>query len=202
MGTLVDPYQITDYTRDDESLQAMFLFCCAVANKKASSIAPKVHAFLDGYPGNDMPFEKIKRMVADGTLEDNLRRVRMGKYSLLTQGYPQVASYPTDFLRTASLDDLMKIKGVGHKTGRFFLLHNRSSADHAVVDTHMLKFLRDVGEKGVPAKSPSDHSYPILEKMVLSHAGRLGMTPAEFDIRTWRWYEAGNRGVPDFVSMP
>lgn len=201
MSTLVDPYAITDYDRSDEALEAFFMFCCAVAGKKAAMIAPKVHRFVEGYEGGGTPFQKVRRMNGEASLDANLRRVSIGKYGLLSRAYTQAVSRPEEFLRTAGIQELQEIPGVGLKTARFFIVHSRAGAEHAVIDTHMLKFLRDSGEPDVPSgNSPPAAAYLRLEKAVLVHAAQRGMTPADFDLVVWRWYEAGNRGMPIFTN--
>ena len=202
MSTLVDPFNITDFNRTDAELESFFLFCTAVAGKKASMISLKLRDFLDGYPGESSPFNKIREMIAENSLENNLCRVSMGKYGLLFRSWTDLASRPEGFLRQATVEQLETVPGIGPKSARFFLVHSRKSAMYAVIDTHMLKFLRDSGYSGVPAgNSPSGKVYPVLEKIVLSHAVSLGMTPADFDLSVWKWYAAGNKGVPEFIGI-
>ena len=198
---LVDPWSITDHHRSDGGLEAFFLFCTAVANKAAPVISGKLQMFLDGSGLAGTPFEQVRNMLGEGTLYDHLKRVRMGKYGILVRGWQHVTELPVDFLRKAGVDDLEKVPGVGPKTARFFLVHSREYAEHAVIDTHMLKFLRDAGEAGVPTGNfPGAGNYAYLESLVLGHVRRLGLTPADFDLQAWSWYAKGNLGLPPFAS--
>ena len=129
--TLIDPFKITNYDRDDVELQSFWLFCLAVAGKKATMMAKKVDDFLNkrtqlSTRSDYTPFKYVYDLGAIGDLNAALRSVKMGKYDLLTKGYLQSAQKGAQWLRTASAEDIRKdITGAGYKTSRFFTLHSR-----------------------------------------------------------------------------
>lgn len=195
-GWIVDPFAITRYDRTDAELQALLVFCMCVANKTAAVMAPKVNLFLEGR-GTLTPFQWVARLMDEGRLRSEMERARLGNYGLRERGFRHMLSPDAPDLRTASPDELERVPGIGPKTSRFFVVHSREGARHAVVDTHMLKFLRHAGHEGVPeGNSPPKKDYPRMEQLVLGHVDRIGLSAADFDLRVWTWYEAGNRSAP------
>ncbi len=89
-------------------------------------------------------------------------------------------------LHTCSLDSLISIPGVGFKSAKMFLVHTRRDYRGAVLDVHILRYLREKGVRKVPRQAPSSpKSYARLERRILKDADALGMTPAEFDLFVW-----------------
>ena len=199
---LIDPFQITDFGRGTDDLEVFYLFTAAVAGKKATMIAAKVFELLAGCGHGGSPFERVRRMLGEGSLDDNLRRVRIGKYRLLGASYAAAATDRTLDLATATPDDLERLPGFGKKSSRFLILHSRPDARVAVIDTHMLKYLRAIGTRDVPDTIPTGADYLRLERVVLGEADRLGLAAADFDLKVWAWYASGKQGTPEFSSAP
>lgn len=184
---MVDPFNVTNYSRTRSELEEYFLFCLAVAGKKATMIAAKVAEFLSGATPDETPFAYVLRLEAEGSLTARLIEVKMGKYALLTRAYAQAARMD---VATASVDELEALPGVGPKTARFFVLHSRRNAKVAVIDTHVLKFLREKGHE-VPKGFPSPRDYKRFEQIMLSEIEASGMNTAEFDLAVWSHYASG-----------
>ena len=195
-GWRVDPFAITRFDRSDAELEALFVFCCCVAGKKATMISAMVEDFLGGCGHTGTPFARIRAMVAEGSLEANLRRARLGKYSLLGRCLSQAASREDIDLRTSPPETLETLPGVGPKTARFFVLHSRAGARVAVIDTHMLKYLRAAGADRVPSGVPTGKVYARLEQAVLAASEASGLSFADFDLGVWSWYASGGQGMP------
>ena len=191
----VDPFAITDFARSEHQLEALLVFCIAVAGKKATGMAPKVQQFLSNCPYEGGPFDRIRNMLASGTLEDNLRRVRMGKYTLLTRAFKEILERGL-VASTVSVGELERIHGIASKTARFFVLHSRPHQRIAVIDTHLLKYLRTMGVPKVPPTVPKGKNYDRLERLLLAEADRLQMPMCDFDLKVWSWYASGNKGTP------
>ena len=110
---------------------------------------------------------------------------RVGQYTRLTKGIMQ--SLDVD-LRTCSLEELLDIHGVGNKTARFFLLHTRKRCDYAVLDTHILAWMRDHGVENAPKSTPTnlkvygelENRYRILSRLHFPH-----MSNAQIDLLIW-----------------
>ena len=90
-------------------------------------------------------------------------------------------------LPNCTLDDLLNIHGVGNKTARFFLLHTRIGCEYAVLDTHILKWMRGRGED-VPKSTPTRKTvYTKLERRFLN-VSRLAypfLTDSQIDLLIW-----------------
>jgi thermostable 8-oxoguanine DNA glycosylase len=94
----------------------------------------------------------------------------------------EVANYVN--LKTCGPRDLEDIYGIGPKTARAFICWSRSDVSHAILDTHILKWLKQQGVDRVPKSTPTGISYMRLEKEFLSRVP-ASMTPAEFDLSIW-----------------
>jgi len=143
---MIDPFNITNYAMTQHQLEEFLLAAMAVAGKSARTMFPKVDEFIYKYPNikdGMTPFEVLRDMVAKNILEQELKRVKMGKYNVLIKGYTDISKSNLDVFK-CSLNDLEKISGIGMKTSRFFLLHTRENQDIAVLDTHILKYLKTI----------------------------------------------------------
>lgn len=187
---MVDPFQITDFKRDDTALQEFWLFCVAVAGKKATMIASKIDEFLSGCQDGETPFDYVRRLASEDRLIERMTEVRLGKYALLDRAWRFTVSEAGPDLRTAQVSELQSIHGVGFKTSRFFILHSRADADVAVIDTHVLKYLASLGHE-VPDTIPVGETYLRLEAIMLDAARAAGMPMADFDLAVWKHYASG-----------
>jgi thermostable 8-oxoguanine DNA glycosylase len=183
MNFLVDPTDVTKFDRTDGELQLFFLFCQTVAGKTAKVQAKFLDAFLQRGHG-DTPFEVIQDMLDRGVLLENLKTSSLGQYNRLAAGFEQ--SLKLD-LRKATLEEIMDVKGVGNKTARFFLLHSRPNQTIAVLDVHILKYLRSQGIEA-PKQTPSGKKYLELEQKFIKLAQQSKMSIADFDLMLWTKY--------------
>lgn len=198
---MIDPTKITDFTRDQHQLEEFWLFCIAVAGKTATQIAAKIDDFLSGRREAEGPYDFVRRLVAEGRLKSELERVKMGKYKLLVQGYAESVAETGPDLLAATPRDFEEIYGVRHKTSRFFLLHSRHNADVAVIDTHVLKFLKHCGYENIPDSVPQNDRYYELEDLMKQEASRSGMGMAAFDLAVWNHYSSkGQYPLPERLS--
>jgi len=181
-------------------LERFLLFSIAVAGKTAWMVEKAMSAFL----GNAKhPFAKVRRLAKQRQLKSKLRQARIGQYTKIARGFKEIAFSGLD-LHNCTLDDLMTIHGIGPKTARFFLLHTREDARYAVLDTHILAFLREAGHKVPKATPQGAKRYAELEALVLKIADEQNVSPADFDMAIWmsrarRNPETGqpDPGVPD-----
>lgn len=187
---MVDPYDVTDYGRGRSALEEYFLFCVAVAGKKAVMIAAKVAEFLEGSQPGESPFEYVLRLDGEGSLAARLKETRIGKYALLAKAYPAAARLGD--VSAATVEELEALPGVGPKTARFFVLHSRKDARVAVIDTHVLKFLRERGHE-TPKGFPTGAAYRRLEGLMLDEMEASGLSRAEFDLAVWSHYASNGK---------
>lgn len=187
---MIDPRDVTKFDRTVAELEEFWLFCMVVAGKKAMTQAKLLDTFLEGYRSDSeqTPFDILRDMQGKGLLGQQLRASRLGQYTRLERAF--VMSLTLD-LKTCSVTDLENLPGVGSKTARFFLLHTRPNQQIAVLDTHVLHHMRDLGlttQKGTPPKGPK---YDALEKVFIKLALASGMSIADYDLHIWRTY-SGN----------
>jgi thermostable 8-oxoguanine DNA glycosylase len=183
----VDPNDITDYERSESELQLVLLFWIAAAGKKASSAARSLESLM--IEGSERfktqePFEIVRRF--GGDLPCSMRRHGMGCYRNKAATMTALAHSDIN-LKTCDVSLLESIKGIGPKTSRCFIIHSRRDARHAGLDTHILKYMRELGFD-VPKSTPSGKRYLILESAFLELADASGMTVAEFDLQIWKSY--------------
>ena len=183
---MIDPTDVTKFDRTLTELQEFWLFCITVAGKTAVTQAKLLEVFFEeirsDYPGFVTPFQLVSVAVQTNSLGDYLKRSRLGQYTKLEKAFRQ--SLGLD-LTTCSVQDLEAIHGVGAKTARYFILHTRPNQRIAVLDTHVLAHMRDLGlteRKVTPAPGPL---YSELENQFLLLADQSNMSVADFDLMIW-----------------
>jgi hypothetical protein len=125
---MVDPDRLTNYSRTDAQLQELWLFSIAVAGKPAFRIARQVSRFVAALDRTKLPFDGLKKVLAEegyGSLYHRVLDAKFGQHTRIAKAFSQSINLN---LRTATLDELMVVHGVGPKTARMFLLHSRRSA--------------------------------------------------------------------------
>ena len=198
---LTDPNFPIIFDRTQEELEENLLFCVVVAGKKASTQIRLLHSFLNsGTPGLS-PFDKIRAMNSDGSLSKKLMESRLGQYTRLVCCFRALISSDIN-LSNCTVEDLESIHGIGPKTARFFMTCNRADVRHAVIDTHNLRFLREVIGENTPSTTPQSHKeYNRLETRYLQIADVLGVNPSDFDLAIWKSYSHGNPSFfEDFIK--
>jgi hypothetical protein len=192
----VDPQAITNFSRSQGDLEAFMVFAVFVAGKNAAQQAVKAHAFLTDseWAGRGLtPFSIIRQFVLDGKLREKLEAHKIGQYTRISKTLKALA-FGRD-IRYSSLADLEAI--VGPKTARFFLLHAREGSHVAALDTHILKWLNEMGVKAPKSTPAKGDAYRKLELAFLELAeakcAHTGMTLAELDLEIWRHYNNAPR---------
>jgi thermostable 8-oxoguanine DNA glycosylase len=187
---MIDPTKITNFNRTEAELQEFLLFCIVVAGKNSNQQAKKLDAFLDNsftpkYAGGmfrPRPFQQIQLMGGVAVCK-RLMAVKMGQYKRITEAFWSVSKLNN--LKTVSVEELQQIKGIGPKTARFFLTHSRPNQQFAVLDTHVLKWLRNKGYN-TPKSTPSKKMYALLEQIFLYECVKHDKSPAELDLEIWK----------------
>jgi thermostable 8-oxoguanine DNA glycosylase len=182
----VDPTNITHFDRDTNQLESFWLFCMFVAGKNSDYASRCLSKLIHGMSkrGYDDIFNYFKDLGRDG-IHNALVASKVGQYGRLTKGIMQSLDLN---LRTCTLDDLLNIHGVGNKTARFFLLHTRAGGNWAVLDTHILAWLRDHGVENAPKNTPTNSElYCELEKQFryLSRLEYPYLSDAQIDLLIW-----------------
>ena len=186
---MIDPNNVTQPYASRAWKEEFLIFAACVAGKGAFQQAQKVHDFLalfekecasDGLV-DLTPFEMIL-YCGKPSVDIYLRRVKMGQYERL--GYA-IAKLSELNVETCTVEQLESIKGIGPKTARFFIVHTRVGARHAILDTHILKHMNAQGIKA-PKSTPSGKKYLDLEQEFLKMVDESGMSVADYDLMLWK----------------
>jgi hypothetical protein len=187
---MIDPQNIVRYDYTDEELEELIIFAVCVAGKKASTIAPRVHS-LCHCSGRNTPFSRLRILARYhkpfGGLPELLKNFGIGCFNQKAETIQQILDGGLD-LRTCSVSDLEAIKGIGPKTARFFIMSSRKGVQHAALDTHILRWMRDKGVNA-PKSTPTGKKYLTLEQQYLTMVP-AEKTPAEFDLEIWKKYSS------------
>jgi thermostable 8-oxoguanine DNA glycosylase len=182
---MINPTSITDYNRTEKELQTFWIFCICVAGKNSDQTACKVGQMLKRcLLTHETPFAWLKEN--EHAIHNVLVANRIGQYIRVERAIKESLHLN---LATATLEELEAVYGVGPKSARFFLLHTRPNQECAVLDTHILTWLRGLmPSQTVPkATPPAGEKYRHLERLFLSLAKGLypGLSIAEIDLLIW-----------------
>jgi endonuclease III len=188
---MIDPEKITDFNRNDYSLQEVFLFWICAAGKKAKVVSKSLsNLLIEGHDlfGVDLlPFDIVVFFNQD--LPEFLKKHGIGCYNNKARSMIEISKSNLN-LRTCSVDDLEKIYGIGPKTSRCFIMHTRKDVKYAGLDTHVLSFLRDLGYN-VPTSTPnSKKKYLEIESLFLNLVEKYETTVQELDLKIWNEYSS------------
>jgi len=173
---MITPSEPTNFNRTQSELEEWLLFCVVVAGKTATQQALKLEQFLNF--GTGTPFEKIRNCP---NLRERLEESKLGQYTRIEHVFSQIVLLDVTKVTIAQLET---IKGIGPKTARFFFLYSFPNQNIAVLDTHILSWLREQGYVA-PKTTPDLKKYILLEQIFLEEAQKRNLTPAELDIQIW-----------------
>lgn len=187
---MIDPTNITNYNRTQSELEEFLMFSIMVAGKGADITSKKLDSFLYNqrkFGVNDFsPLQYINFLNRGNLLSIAMKREKLGQYSRLEGAFKGILKFKGR-LHEVSVDDLESVDGIGCKTARFFILHSREDVRLAVLDTHILKWLRLHGEDA-PKATPTRNKYALLERAFLGYADKYDLDPAELDLHIWKQY--------------
>lgn len=186
----VDPTQIPKKMTIEE-LEYFVLFAICVAGKGAKQTQEKLNQYLESR-NKCSPFNIVKIDMEDyggfNALEYNLKKVKIGQYKRIEKAFREVVKL--DVTKDLTVEKLEAIPGIGPKTARFIVLYTNPDADCAVIDTHVLKFLKkEYPAFDVPKSTPSKgRKYKELEELFQYSAKRAGKSVRELDSEVWQFY--------------
>ena len=180
----IDPTKITNFERTDSELQAFLLFTVIVAGKNSDYAARVLSRLL--HKCETTPFEYFRSLGEIG-IRNALVASKSGNYTRITRFIMEVMDLD---LKTVTQEQLMGLHGVGPKSASFYLLHSRPNVEVAVLDVHILKYLRDKGIDAPKQTPTSLKKYSELQKSFL-YLAKLDfpfMTIADIDLVLWMKY--------------
>lgn len=190
---MIVPEKITNYNRTEEELEEFLMFAILVAGKGAKQQARKLYEFLTHcmYEQIGKPFKHIEYLDKLNWLEIQMKQFKLGQYKRIGHAFREILKFKGK-LKNVSVEELESIKGIGSKTARFFVLHSRPKVRHAVLDTHILKWMGSLGVN-VPKATPPKNKYKKLEEKFLALADERKMSVADLDLHIWKTY-----AMPDY----
>ena len=193
---MIDPYNITDYSRKRGELEEFLLFCIVVAGKTAYIQAQKLEDFLKSVnarlmmPESSSPFQILKSANQHGILMEEIQKAKLGQYRKIYNGFKYITEREYDLTRMTP-EELESIPGVGMKTSRFFLLHSDKTYEDkiAIIDTHILKFIKENIDIRAPKSTPTIRvTYKYWEDRFLYWCESNNKNVADFDLEVWKSY--------------
>jgi thermostable 8-oxoguanine DNA glycosylase len=187
---MINPAEVTNYNRTQYELEEFILFCINVAGKKSSIEAPKLEVFIErakNITKESTPFNCIRKLIKLGRLNEIMHWAKLSPYSQRFNSYVSVVTIKD--LQTVTLNRLLQVPGIGLKTARFFLSHSREDFDEPMLDTHILRFLRDQGYSNAPKSTPSNVGiYNYYANVFKMFARTLGKSVTDLDLEIWKEY--------------
>lgn len=196
---MITPTSITNYNRTEAELEEFLLFSIMVAGKNSEQTAKKLDSFLFATMGLISPLDWINNLVK---IKDNkisstdplmvcMKNHKLGQYNRLFSAFTGILQFKGR-LSSVTVQELESVKGIGPKTARFFVLHSRPNQEIAVLDTHILHWMRDNGIQA-PKTTPSGEKYLKFEKMFIDIAKKNGISIADLDLRIWTTYSSSKK---------
>jgi thermostable 8-oxoguanine DNA glycosylase len=187
---MINPAEVTNYNRTQSELQEFILFCINVAGKKSSVESPKLEVFIErakDITKETSPFNCIKKLIKLGRLNEIMHWAKLSPYAQRYNSYVAVSKIKD--LQTVTLNRLLQVPGIGLKTARFFLSHSREDFDEPMLDTHILRYLRDQGYTDAPKSTPSnENTYYYFANIFKNIARQLGKSVTDLDLEIWKQY--------------
>lgn len=182
--------QLPTHCSDKYEKEYFLIFSIIVAGRNAKMALEKAWRLLEFTWGEETPFDLIKHYIDHNTLTQKLKTLKIGQYTRIEKALKDIVNLNVE---TCTLDDLLACHGVGNKTARFFLLNTRKDAEYAVLDTHILKWLRSIfgNWMSVPKSTPTSGSryalweYKAIQAMKKEYPER---TLAQADFEIWKTF--------------
>lgn len=200
---ILDVNNVKDYNRNIWKLEEFLLFCIFVANKPAHITANKLNIFLNLVDLPELtPIQRVEYLEKKGRLMFHLQNIKFGQYNRLYNSMLSLIEYrrrDSEFSRKITLEELELIKGIGRKTSRFFLINTRENIECAVLDTHILKFIKKyLVVENVPRSTPNnDKEYNRYSKVFIDFCYRNKLNIADSDLFIWKCYNQDNLELLD-----
>ena len=182
--------QLPTHCSDKYEKEYFLIFSIIVAGRNAKMALEKAWRLLEFTWGEETPFDLIKHYIDHNTLTQKLKTLKIGQYTRIEKALKDIVNLNVE---TCTLDDLLACHGVGNKTARFFLLNTRKDAEYAVLDTHVLKWLRSIfgNWRSVPKSTPTSQSlYQFWENeaMYAMKKEYPERTLAQADFEIWKTF--------------
>jgi len=183
-----------------EKRELVLLFSIMAAGKSANRTSDALNYMMHTLPGNT-PFDKIRTMVKRQDALEKLKTFRIGQHNRILKAFRAVVDFDVD-ATPPDPEKLREIPGIGLKTSCFVSLVYDRTLPVAVLDTHVLKFLRNRLEIEAPMGTPTSvRIYDRLSKPIIRLAELLGVTYGDLNIVLWRLGKEGKANFPNSLMV-
>ena len=155
---MIDPKKLITPLDIVAKKQEFLLFCILSVGKNSDTASAKLEALLAGKDEWITPFEYLLSQ----NIPELIIQAKTGQYQRVAAAILQAIEVNVE---TVTLEELQAIHGIGPKTARFFLVHAQGK-EHAVLDTHILRWMRNIFPD-VPKATPTAQTYSKWEKLCL-----------------------------------
>jgi thermostable 8-oxoguanine DNA glycosylase len=163
----------------------MLIYSILVAGRTAHFAEMKTKAlFRDSDRRGIEPFLMFGLCRLNARLMEHLKKCKVGKYKLTHKAILWLITHSLN-LRTVTPQQLEKCPGIGQKTSRFFIVWTRPYEQYAVLDRHILRWMKSIGHDVKETTPQSVAEYERIEKLYLAEAEKIGITPRELDSIIW-----------------
>lgn len=176
---MIDPKKLITPLDSVAKKQEFLLFCILSVGKNSDTASAKLEALLAGKDEWITPFEYLLGQ----NIPELIIQAKTGQYQRVAAAILQAIEVDVE---TVTLEQLQAIHGIGPKTARFFLVHAQGKK-HAILDTHILKWMRSLFPD-VPKATPPAKHYGKWEQLCLMfmQAKFPGYTPLVADLEIWK----------------
>lgn len=162
----------------------MSILCIFVAGKNSKTQSEKLSQLLAELNWPDLPITELAKMSPE-EINKLLIKIKAGQYKRLTKCLFELSRANFN-LNTCTCEDLEEIHGISFKTSRFFVVYSREDTDYAILDVHILNWLRGFHPEAPKSTPSTKRAYNAWEQLFLTHCVLNKMKPHELDIEIWR----------------
>ena len=172
------------------SPEELAMFACCVHGKTAVVQAEKFNNILEALSAVNSELRPLSiwmTLDADEQL-GLLKQYKIGQYTKIAKAWNHLAAVTPPF----TVANLMKVSGIGPKTARFITVYSGTDTNRAVLDVHVIRWLRKKKLWPYPRAPKNASEYEQGERIFLAQARKLGVTPAELDTSIWQAFQRGS----------
>lgn len=166
-----------------EQLTMFLLWCTVTPGKKSETITPRFNNLFKKHDTKSLLNSHGRH------IHTLLKKEGIGQYDRLMKCWKTIRNIkPIGQLKTITREELVTIPGIGPKTASFFIVHSRKWQEMAVLDVHILDWVREQYPLfKIPEQTPQDlNVYRQIEGLFLGRACQLNMSPADLDNHIWK----------------
>lgn len=178
--TTYDPFKPVKFDRSPRENAEFLLFCILVPGKHAEKTKDKLDKILADLDPQHDAIDTLDAMTDDALLAF-LQKHRTGQYRRIMKSIRSLGCIEWQ----AKPDRSSLEKAIGLKSATLFLLYSHN-ARVAVLDVHVLRFIRErLGVHAPPTTPSSKSTYDKLETIFLEFADDVGLSPLDADFAVW-----------------